>query len=275
MPIEQTIILLFTGVVIGFLAGMLGIGGGLIMTPVQYWLYTSAGIDPDIAIKMSFATSLAVILPTAISGVWRHQRLGNINWKIASFMGIFTFAGSIIGATITSILPGDVLKVIFGVVVLIMAARMFTAKISETNRPVRQNLWLWAILALGVGILTGILGLGGGIFIIPILVLILGFTIRSATATSLAMMLFTSVGGIIGYILNGLQVTGLPDHTIGYIYWPAWIALTLGSIFMVQLGAVVCRKASSKLLNTLLVVIQTYIGLQMIGVIDWFISLFN
>jgi uncharacterized protein len=268
------VIFLVTGLIIGFLSGLLGIGGGIIMIPVQYWLYTSAlGLEPDLAIKMSFATSLAVILPTAASGVLRHQRLGGIYWKAAVFMGIFTAIGSFIGATLASHLPGAVLKIAFGVVTLAIAVRMLTTKTSEATRPARDNLWLWAGLAFPIGIVTGILGIGGGIFVVPLLVLVLGFRLKNAAGTSLGMMLFTSAGGIIGYILNGVDVANLPDFTLGYIYWPAWIALTLGSLGMVQLGAFVAHKASDKLLNSVLVTLLIYLSLDMLGVIDWIFRL--
>jgi hypothetical protein len=269
MSIIQLIILLFTGVGIGFLSGLLGIGGGIIMTPVQYWIYTSAGMNPDLAIKISFATSLAVILPTAASGVWRHQRQGNINWRAATFMGIFTAIGGFIGATIATHISGSVLKVAFGVILLLIAIRMITVKVFDVQRPVKENLWLWFALALPIGILTGILGIGGGVFVVPMLVLILGFCMRNATATSLAMMLFTSLGGIAGYIVNGLNAPNLPGYTLGYINWPAWIALTVGSIGMAQVGALVAHKVSGKILTYILVALQIYISLEMLGAFSW------
>ncbi len=268
------ITLLGTGIALGFISGLLGIGGGIIMTPVQYWLYTSLGIEPDLAIKMSFATTLAVILPTAASGVWRHQRQGNIHWKVAIYMGLFTSAASYIGATIAVNLPGAALKAGFGILGLIVAIRMVTVKISDEERPIRQNLWLWIGLAIPIGIITGILGIGGGIFVVPILVLVLRFRMRNAVATSLAMMLFTSVGGIAGYIINGLNVPGLPDYTLGYVYWPAWIALTIGAIVMAQAGALVANKVPGRVLNYILVALMFYISLDMLGVFSWIIGRF-
>jgi uncharacterized protein len=268
------LILLGTGLFIGFLSGLLGIGGGIIMIPVQYWIYTSAfNISPDIAIKMAFATSLAVILPTAASGVLQHQRHGGIYWKAAVFMGIFTSIGSFIGATLASHIPGSALKIAFGIVTLLIAVRMLTLKIAENDRIAKENLWLWFGLALPIGIVTGILGIGGGIFVVPLLVLVLGFRLKFAAGTSLAMMLFTSAGGIIGYIVNGLGKPDLPDFTIGYIYLPAWIALTVGSLGMVQLGAYVAHKASDRFLNSVLVTLLIFISLNMLGVISWIFSL--
>jgi uncharacterized membrane protein YfcA len=235
---------------------------------VQYWLYTAHGISGDIAIKMAFATSLAVILPTAASGVWQHQKRGCINWKAAVFMGIFTAAGSFLGASLTAHIPGGALKIVFGVLTLLVAVRLLTFKIQDVERPIRQNYWLWFALAFPLGIISGILGLGGGILVIPALVLVLRFRMHNAVGTSLAMMLFTSLGGIIGYIVNGLNIPGLPEHAIGYIYWPAWLALGATSIILAQLGAVTAHKVHGRYLNYLLVVLLLYIGLDMLGVIS-------
>ena len=274
MPIIDLVILLGTGIGIGFISGLLGIGGGIIMIPVQYWIYTSGGMSPDIAIKLSFATSLAVVLPTAASGVLRHQQLGNINWKAAIYMGIFTAISSFIGASITAHVPGFALKIAFGAVAILVAIRMFTVKVSEEERPVKENRWLWFGIACGIGLVSGMVGIGGGIFVVPALVLVLGFRTRIAAATSLAMVIFTSVGGIAGYIVNGLNVAGLPEHTVGYFYWPAWVALAIGSIGTAQIGATVAHKVPTRLLNFMLVLLLVYIGLDMLGAISWLSSKF-
>ncbi len=269
------IILLITGLAIGFLSGLLGIGGGIIMTPVQYWLYTSHGISSDIAIKLAFGTSVAVILPTAASGVWQHQKRGCINWKAAALMGIFTAVGSFIGASLAAHIAGSTLKIGFGVLTLLVAVRMLTVKIHDIDRPVRQNYWLWFGLAFPLGMITGLMGIGGGILVIPVLVLVLRFRMVNAVGTSLAMMLFTSVGGIIGYIVNGLNTSGLPAHTIGYIYWPAWLALAATSIILAQLGAITAHKIHGRYLNYILVVLLFYISLDMLGVISWVVVKFT
>jgi uncharacterized protein len=274
MPLLQLFILLATGLGIGFLSGLLGIGGGIIMTPVQYWIYTSAGLSSELAIKISFATTLAVVLPTAASGVWQHQRQGGINWKLAVFMGIFTAAGSFIGATLAAHIPGSTLKIGFGILALIVAVRMVTVKVSDDERPIRNNPWLWIALAFPIGIITGLLGIGGGILVVPALVLVLRFRMRNAAGTSLAMMLFTSVGGIVGYAINGVNVTGLPEYTIGYINWPAWIALSITSIGMAQVGAILAHRVPGKWLNYVLIALIFYVSLDMLGAINWITHFF-
>ncbi len=269
------IILLITGMVIGFLSGLLGIGGGIILTPVQLWLYTSHGISESIAIRLAFATSLAVILPTAASGVWQHHKRGSINWRAAILMGIFTSAGSYLGATLASHISGSALKFSFGVLTLLVATRMLTVKFHDFDLPIRQNYWLWFGLAFPLGIITGLMGIGGGILAIPVLVLVLRFRMVNAMGTSLAMMLFTSLGGICGYVVNGLGAIGLPEYTIGYIYWPAWLALAATSITLAQLGAITAHKIPGRYLNYLLVILLFYISLDMLGIIRWATSLFK
>ena len=269
MPIEILAILLATGAAIGFISGLLGIGGGIIMTPVQYWLYTSAGIAPDIAILMSFATSLAVVLPTSASGVWQHQRRGSIHWRAAIFMGIITAVCSFGGALIASRLPGPALRTGFGILALIIAVRLLFLKVTDDKSRIRENIWLWAALAVPVGFITGILGIGGGIIVVPLLVLVLRFNTRLAAGTSLAMILFTSTGGIIGYFVSGMSAAGLPAHTLGYIYWPGWIALSAASIGLAQVGAIVSHKVPVRLLNYIFMALLVYIGLDMLGFFDW------
>jgi uncharacterized protein len=267
-------ILLATGVAIGFISGLLGIGGGIIMTPVQLWLYTSQGWGTDISVKIAFATSLAVIFPTAASGVWRHHKQGNINWQAAVTMGIFTALGSFGGAWLAASLPGSTLKIIFAVMGLLIAVRMLTFKISDAVRPINRNRWLWILIALPIGLITGLLGIGGGILVIPALVIILKFRVREAAATSLAIMLFTSLGGIAGYILHGYRTETLPPYTLGYIFWPGWIALTVTSIIFAQLGAVAAHRIPGKILNYIFVALLVYVSLNMLGVTGWIAAKF-
>jgi len=153
--------------------------------------------------------------------------------------------------------------------------RMLTLKINDAERPIRTNLWLWFGLALPIGLVTGLLGIGGGILVVPALVLVLRFRMREATATSLGMMLFTSVGGIAGYVVSGIHVAGAPAYTIGYIFWPGWIALTITSIFMTQVGAIAAHKVPGRKLNYLFVVLLFYISLDMLGVIGRIAGLFK
>jgi len=269
MALAHIIILLATGLVVGFAGGLLGLGGAFIMTPVQYLIFTAMGLPTDIAIKLAFGTSLLVVLPLAASGAWRHSIKGAVRWKTAFTMGSIGLVCAFGGATLAAHLPGAALKIAFGAIILLSAIRMLTARDPKIEAEPRENPWLWAAWAIPVGIMTGILGIGGGILLIPVLVLALRFRMHNAVATSLAVMIFTSAGGIIGYLINGLDVPGLPDYSIGYIHLPSWFLLAVTSVGMAQVGAITTHKLPARQLKYIFIAVMLYMGLKMLGVFDW------
>ena len=269
MAIEHIIILLATGVVVGFAAGLLGIGGGFFLTPVQYMLYISMGLTADMAIKLAFGTTLLVILPTAVSGAWRHSRKKAVWWKAAVTMGGFGLIGGFIGATLAAHLPGTALKIAFGAIAVAAAIGMLTAGPLDTERVPRGNPWLWVAWAIPIGVVTGLLGIGGGVMVVPVMVLALRFDMHTAVATSLAMMIFTSTGAVIGYIINGIGVPNLPAYSIGYVNLLSWLLLAVTSVGMAQVGAATAYKLPARQLRYIFVAVIFYMGLRMLGVFDW------
>lgn len=272
-PSEMTIIdiiaLLATGIFVGFTGGLLGVGGAFIMVPVQYMVYADMGIPTDMAIKLAFGTNLLVILPIAISGTWRHQKNKAVWWKVALIMGSCSLVGSFCGATIATHLPGEVLKIAFGVIILLISILMLTAKPPHIEDEARVNPWLLVALGLPIGIVTGILGIGGGILVIPVMTLVLRLKMHNAIATSLAMMILTSTGGAIGYILNGINAPGLPAYSIGYINLQSWFLLTITSVVIAQFGAITTHRISANHLRYIFIAITFYVGIKMLGLFDW------
>jgi len=269
VALAHIIILLATGVVVGFAGGLLGLGGAFIMTPVQYLIFTAMGLPTDIAIKLAFGTSLLVVLPLSASGAWRHSLKGAVKWKTTFIMGGIGMACAFGGATLATYLPGSALKIAFGTIILLSAIRMLTAREPKLEAEPRDNPWLWAAWAIPVGLLSGILGIGGGVLLIPVLVLALRFRMHNAVATSLAVMMFTSLGGVIGYLVNGLGVPGLPAYSIGYINLPSWFLLAVTSVGMAQVGAITAHKLPARQLKYIFIVVMFYMGLKMLGVFDW------
>ena len=269
MAIVHIIILLATGTGIGFISGLLGVGGAFIMTPVQYVVYTAMGISTDTAIKLAFGTSLLVILPTAFSGAWRHSQKRAVWWKAAIVMGSCGLLASFGGASLATHLPGGALKTAFGAVALAAGIRMLTAKLPLIEPEPKDNPWLWVAWAIPLGLITGLLGIGGGILVVPILVLALRFNMHSAVATSLAMMILTSIGGIVGYIVYGLGVPDLPAYSVGYVHLPTWFLLTVTSVGMAQLGAITAHRLPATQLRYLFITLLFYFGLRMAGVFEW------
>ena len=269
MTLAHIIILLATGIGVGFASGLLGLGGAFIMTPVQYMVFTDMGLSVDTAIKLAFGTNLLVVLPTAASGAWRHHQKGAVWWRAAIVIGSCGLVFAFIGATLATHLPGEALKLAFGVIVLLSGIRMLTAREPRVETEAVNNHWIWVAWAIPLGLIAGILGIGGAIVMIPVMVLALKFKMHTAIATSLGVMIFTSIGGVVGYILNGIGVADLPPYSIGYVNLLSWFLLTVTSVGMAQVGAIVAHRLPARHLRYIFVVIMFYMGLRMIGVFEW------
>ena len=138
---------------------------------------------------------------------------------------------------------------------------------SSTGEP-KNNIWLWIAWSIPIGALTGLLGIGGGVIAIPIMVLALRFEMHTAVATSLAMMILNSIGGVAGYIVNGIGVPGLPEFSLGYVNLVSGALLAVTSIIMAQVGAVTAHRIPARKLTYLFVIIIFYVGLKMTGLFD-------
>jgi uncharacterized membrane protein YfcA len=269
MTLAHIVILLAAGLAAGFASGLLGLGGAFIMTPVQYLVFTGMGLPTGLAVKLAFGTSLLVVLPIAASGAWQHHRRGAVRWRVAVIMGGGSLVFALVGANIAAHLPGVPLKIAFGVVALLSGIRMLTAGQPQGEVEPVNNPWVWFAWAVPVGVVVGVLGVGGGVLLIPVMVLALKFEMHDAVATSLAVIMFTSTGGIIGYIANGIGVTGLPHYSIGYVNLPVWLLLAVPSTGMAQVGAVVAHRLPARQLSYVFTAIVFYMGLKMVGLFDW------
>ena len=238
------------------------------MVPVTYWIILAMGISPVIAMRIAFGTSLLVILPTAISGTWGHDKKKAIRWKTALILGSCGLLGALLGATLAAQLPGKVLEVGFGgltlAVALWMGLGVMPKLMREAEEP-RENFGLVAACGFPIGVVAGLTGLGGGALIVPMLVLALNFPMHIAVGTSVASIIFTSLGGIVGYIINGRGVAGLLPYSIGYVNLPIWLCLAATSIPLAQLGAKAAHALPAKPLKYIFIAFMVYVGLRMLG----------
>jgi len=264
-------ILLATGAGAGFASGLLGIGGGFIMVPVMYSVIGAMGF-PDIAMKVALGTSLLVILPTAMSGAWRHNKKKAVRWKTALVLGLCGLGGGLAGSTLATYLPERVLKTGFGGLVLAIAIWMglgMMPKLAKQRAEPKDNPRLLPALGFPIGMVSGLTGLGGGALIVPTLVLALDFPMHMAIGTSVTAIILTSLGGITGYIIHGIGVPDLLPYSIGYINLPIWLCLAGMSVPLAQLGAKTAHALPAKQLRYIFIALMVYIGLRMIGVFSW------
>jgi uncharacterized membrane protein YfcA len=265
----QIIALLVTGLGVGFASGLLGVGGCFIMVPVQFWVLQSIGVDPTIAIRIAFGTNLLVVLPTAFSGAMTHHRKGAVLWKAGVSFGTSGAIGAFIGAFIASHLPGKALTVAFGIAVILGAIRMLTAKPPKIAEKPSVSIATFILWGIPLGIVSGIIGIGGGVLMIPIMVYFLRFKMHQAVGTSTALMIFTAIGGSLSYLINGLGVEGLPPYSTGYLNWLQWILLAGCSVPLAIVGAKTAHRLPAKQLRYIFIAVMLYMGLKMIGVFQW------
>ena len=261
--------------VVGFACGLLGVGGGFLMVPVQIWALNSMGVEPTIATRVALGTSLAVILPTAISGCHGHACRGVVLWRPGIALGISGLLGAFLGGTIAAHAPADLLQKFFGLVVLFGALRMLlSGRIAVEGAglegsELKGRLPQYFVFGSAVGIISGLSGIGGGVILIPAMVIAMGFTMRQAVGTSSTAIAIISVGGILSYAVNGLGVAGRPPYSLGYIDLFQWVLLAGSSIFTARAGVRVAHRIPAERLTYIFIAVMLYIGLRMIGAYGW------
>ena len=265
--IEYYIGLILIGIVAGFASGLLGVGGGFLIVPFQYFLLKYIGVAPDLAMLISLGTSLAIIIPTASSGAYKHsQKLDNII-EPGIKLGIFGIIGSFIGGFVASGLSSRILEVIFGLLLLFIGIRNILSRDrKEKEAKFDFNLITIAVTGLFVGFTSGLLGIGGGIFLIVILTALLGFPMIRAIGTSSVFISLTAVGGTVSYIMSGWGVNTFP-YCLGYVSIVNFILIACFSVPLAQVGAKYAHKLPEKRLKQLFGVVVLYIALKMLGVL--------
>lgn len=260
-------ILILTGAFTGVISGLLGVGGGFIMSPVQYWLLQETGLEPDLAIRIALGTSLFVILLNATSVVLKYKQKRAVLWRQATIMGLSGLLASFGGAAVASNLSASVLSKIFGVVVIIGALRTSKAPaVTKTNEiSLSQASYIFA--GILIGFFSGLLGIGGGVIGVPIMLIFLHFDMLKAVGTSSAVIIFTSFGGSIGYIINGWGQPGLPAYSLGYINLLNWILLAIPGFIAARKGSEIAHLVNPEYLKHLFVILMIYTGLKMIRAI--------
>lgn len=269
MEISYLLAFVITGLVIGFISGLLGVGGGFIMVPVQYWAMTSSGTDPTIAMRVAFGTSLAVILPTALSGCYGHSCRGCVLWRPGLFIGFSGLAGAFVGGTIACRLPVETLKIIFGITVLVGALRLlFSSRIVSNEKP-KGNLFYYVGFGFIAGLFSGLSGIGGGIIVVPIMFAVIGLSMIQSIGTSTLVVSLNSIGGILSYVLNGLGIPGLPPYSVGYVNLLQLFLLAGASVPAAQLGVRFAHRLPGERVKYIFICLMIYIGLRALGLFDW------
>ena len=247
MPIEIALMLelALLGLVTGFLAGLLGIGGGMVMVPFITIILSGRGVSPDLAVKMAIATSMATILFTSISSVRAHHKRGAVHWDLVRSLapGIM-IGGAVASLGVFALLKGSWLALVFAAFVSFSATQMF---LDKKPAPTRQVPGVAGLLGAGgaIGFLSGLVGAGGGFISVPFMTWC-NVAIHNAVATSAALGFPIALANVTGYVISGQNVQNLPPASFGYIWLPALAVIATCSVLTAPLGARVAHKLPVK-----------------------------
>ncbi len=232
---EWWIIYLLMGLFVGFFAGLLGIGGGLILVTLMVYLFTLQGFPADRLLHLALGTSITSIVFTSISSLRAHHKHGAVRWDILRTAVPGLVIGTLLGTVVADQLKSKYLAIFFVIFVYYSAVQMFA---NVKPKPTRQlpGKFGMTVVAVIVGIVSSLVGVGGGVMTIPLMSLC-NVPMRQAIGTSAALGLPIAIAGAVGFIATGLGKDHLPALSLGYVYLPALVGIVIGTSGTVPWGA--------------------------------------
>jgi uncharacterized protein len=254
---------LLIGAAVGFLAGLLGIGGGMVMVPMLVFVFKAKGFPAEHMMHLSLATSMATIVFTSLSSVRAHHSHDAVDWRVARAMAPGIVAGALAATLVTGFVPTRPLAVFFAVFMLYASLQMFFEAKPKPSRQLPGAAGLFGVGA-GIGALSSVLAAGGAFLSIPFLARC-NVPLKRAIGTAAANGFPIAVAGAAGYVLNGLRVEGLPAGCFGYIYLPALAFIVAASMPLAPLGARLAHRLPVKRLRIVFAFLLLGLALRMLA----------
>ncbi|MCP5433666.1 MAG: sulfite exporter TauE/SafE family protein [Alphaproteobacteria bacterium] len=240
--------LLASGVAAGLIAGLLGVGGGIVVVPVLYYVLTALDVSEEVRMHLAVGTSLAVIIPTSIRSLTSHAKRGAVDFDILKRWAPAMIGGVAVGSVFASSADGDTLTAIFASVALLVAANLAFGKESWRLGAALPGVWIESVMAGIIGALSTMMGIGGGTFGVTAMTLY-GVPIHRAVATSSGLGLLISVPGTLGLVLGGLGVADRPPFSLGYANLLGFALIVPASVLAAPLGVHLAHGLSRKMLT--------------------------
>ena len=257
------------GLGIGFLSGLVGIGGGVLIVPLLYFVYghpewAGIAVPASLEVVLAHATSLFVIVPTSAVGTWTYHRAGLVAWRAALPIALFSMVAAAVGGVLAPGLPAPLLKLLFGTILIASGAQLLLGRgVTAPPRAGRGHFILGAVSGVAVGLLSALVGVGGGIIAIPILVYLMRLPLEKVAATSMAIIVFTALAGVGAYAVGGLGVAGLPPGSVGYVHVAAGLPILLASMVAVRAGARANQRLDDRRLRWMFGLLFLALGLNL------------
>jgi uncharacterized membrane protein YfcA len=253
---------LIVGVFVGILAGLFGVGGGLIIVPILDVMLTRQGVPHEFIMHLALGTSLASIVFTSVSSFWAHHKHGAVEWPVVRRIVPGILTGTFLGSCIAARLSTNFLKMFFVIFLYYVALQMLSGKKPKASR---QLPGIWGMFAVGnvIGVVSSFVGIGGGSMSVPFMIWC-NIAVHHAIGTSAAIGFPIAIAGAVGYLYNGFNIPGLPQGAIGYIYLPALAGIVCASVLTAPLGARLAHSLPVDRLRKLFAVLLIIMGTRML-----------
>jgi len=248
--ISIIIIMAVSAIPVGFMAGLFGIGGGLITVPVLFYLFNSIGLDQTFIMHLAVGTSFSIIIPTSIISTMTHMKYKAVDFKIVKTFGLFVILGVIIGTIFAANLKTASLILFFSIMTMFFAIIFLTSKEKIDPKQKEINLFFRVILGFFSGFLSAPMGIGGGIINTPIIKMF-GYTINTAIGSSAAIGFLIALVGALGFIITGSYLNIDAPLSLGFVNIPAFLIFVPITMFMAKIGAKTVHKVNRKLVGKL------------------------
>jgi uncharacterized membrane protein YfcA len=253
-----------TGAVAGVLAGLLGVGGGIVVVPSLFFVLGYAGVDDGVRMQVAVATSLATIVPTSIISARAHRQRGSVDDALLKVWVPPALVGAVLGTAFAASVKGPVLAAIFGVIALVVAFQMVAFPSGLALRPALPGTAGSRAMAFLIGGFSSIMGIGGGTLAVPTLSLF-SFPMRLAVGTASALGLYIAIPGTIGMVVGGWTAAGLPPLSVGYVNLVAAAVLLPTMLLCVKAGARIAHSISQPALRRVFGIVLAGVGVRMLS----------
>jgi uncharacterized protein len=250
------------GVVAGILAGLLGIGGGLIIVPMLVFCLTRQDIPQEFIMHIALGTSMASIIFTSVSSFWAHHRRGAVRWVVVRRIVPGILLGTFLGTCVAARMSTDFLKGFFVIFLYYVAIQMLINKKPKPSREVPGQAGMFGVGNV-IGVVSSLVGIGGGTLSVPFMMWC-NIAVHEAIGTSAAIGFPIAIAGTVGYILNGYQVLGLPEYSLGYAYLPALVGIACASVVTAPLGVHLAHSLPVDRLKRVFAVLLLAVGTRML-----------
>jgi len=249
----------------GLLAGLLGIGGGVILVPFFLWLFKEAGMPPQLIVHSAFGTSLCIIMPTAISSTLGHLRRRNVDWHQVFYLALGGGFGALLGSSLAAMLSGNILRAFFGVMQIAIGLKMLItpAQRDLASRLEPKSLHL-ILVGLAGGLFSSFFGVGGGVVAVPLMLLLLRMQVQRAVGNSCPLVFTSALFGTLSYAYHGLSVATDFPYSFGYINLLVVLIVTPISMLFAQIGAGLASQVGQRKLVGVFALLLILVGAKLI-----------